>query len=156
MLCGRWTWESGEKKSVIDYMLFGKGLDVIKVVVEDSGNLDIGSDHNLIWNEVVWGRTEIEARREWYKWGVDGRLGWEHYQEAVEEEFIGWKKEVRVMLQGMNLVMRSESCLLDWKRSLLVPLHKDGDNEEVGNYREIALGGSMAKVFMRVLARKVY
>ena len=36
-------------------------------------------------------------RREWYKWRVDGRLGWEHYQEAVEEEFIGWEKEMRVI-----------------------------------------------------------
>ena len=33
----RWTWESGEKKSVIGHMLFRKGLDVIKMVVEDSG-----------------------------------------------------------------------------------------------------------------------
>ena len=53
-----------EKKWVIDYMLFGKGLDVIKMVVEDSGNLDIGSDHNLIWGKVVWGRTEVVVRRE--------------------------------------------------------------------------------------------
>ena len=29
-------------------MLLGKGLDVIKMVVKDSGNLDIGSDHNFI------------------------------------------------------------------------------------------------------------
>ena len=57
---GRWTWESGEKKLIIDYM-FGKGLDVIKMVVEDSGNLNIGSDHNLIWDKVVWGRTEVEV-----------------------------------------------------------------------------------------------
>ena len=35
-------------------------------------------------------------------------------------------------------MLRSESCPADWKRSLLVPLHKDGDNEEVGSYREIA------------------
>ena len=32
---GRWTWESWEKKSVKDYTLFGKGLDVIKMVVKD-------------------------------------------------------------------------------------------------------------------------
>ena len=32
------------------------------------------------------------------------------------------------LMKLMNLVMRSESCLADWKRSLLVPLHKDGDN----------------------------
>ena len=36
-------------------------------------------------------------RRVWYKWRVDGWLGWEHYREAVEEEFIGWEKEVRVI-----------------------------------------------------------
>ena len=89
---GMWTWESGEKKLVIDYMLFGKGLDVIKMVVEDSDNLDIWSDHNLIWGEVVWGRTEAEVRREWYKWRVDGRLVWEHYQEVVEVHRVGRRK----------------------------------------------------------------
>ena len=46
---------------------------------------------------------------------------------------------VEVMLQVMNLELRSESSQADWKRSLLVPLHKGGDNEEVGNYRRIAL-----------------
>ena len=50
----------------MDYK-FGKGLAVIEMVDEDSGNLDIGSDHNLIRSEVVWGRTEVEVRREWYK-----------------------------------------------------------------------------------------
>ena len=34
-------------------------------------------------------------------------------------------------------------------------LHKDGDNEEVGNYRGVALGCSVAKVFMRVMARRL-
>ena len=43
------------------------------------------------------GRTEVEVRRERCKWRVDGRLVWEHYQEAVEEEFIGWEKKVRVI-----------------------------------------------------------
>ena len=38
---------------------------------------------------------------------------------------------VEMMLQVMNLVLWSESCLADWKKSLLVPLHKDGDNEKV-------------------------
>ena len=59
------------------------------------------------------------------------------------------------MLLVMNMVMKSECCLLDWKKSLLVPLHKDGDVEQVGNYRRIALGCSVAKVFVRVLARRL-
>ena len=41
-----------------------KGLDVIKMVVADSSNLDIGSDNICIWGKVVWERTEIEVRRE--------------------------------------------------------------------------------------------
>ena len=53
-------------------------------------------------------------------------------------------------LGEVMLLLRRESCLADWKRSLLVPLHKDSDNEEVGNFKGIALGYSMAKVFMRV------
>ena len=68
---GRWTWESSEIKLVIDYE-FVKGMDVIKIVVEDSGYFYIGSDHNLICGKVVWGRTEIEVRRERYRWRDDG------------------------------------------------------------------------------------
>ena len=34
-----------------------------------------------------------------------------------------------------------------------MPLHNDDDNEEVGNYREIALVCSVEKVFVKVLAR---
>ena len=45
---------------------------------------------------------------------------------------------VEVMLLVMDLILRSESCPADWKRSLLVPLHKDGDNDELGNCRGIA------------------
>ena len=62
---------------------------------------------------------------------------------------------VEMMLQVMNLVLRSESCLADWKRSLLVASPKNSDNEEVRNYRRIALGCSVAKVFMRVMARRL-
>ena len=59
MLCGQVGMGSGEKKTVTDNMLFGKGLDVIKVVVVDSGNLDIGSDHNLIWGEECGGGQRL-------------------------------------------------------------------------------------------------
>ena len=68
----------------------------------------------------------------------------------------GGGRLVEMMLQSMALVLlRSESCPADWKRSLLVPPHNDGDNEEVGNYRRIAFGCNVAKVFMRVMARRL-
>ena len=133
---GRWTWESGEKKSVIGYM-FGKGLDVIKMVVEDSGNLDIGSDHNLIWSEVVWGLIEVEVRRERYKWRVDGRLGWEHYHEAVEEEFIVWEMEVRVIDEVR------EACLIEkvWRRwkEMVQQQRKEEKEKNDGEVREMVV-----------------
>ena len=50
----------------------------------------------------------------------------------------------------LNLVLRCESYPADWKRSLLLPLHDDDDNEEVGSYRGVALGCSLA---MRVMER---
>ena len=67
----------------------------------------------------------------------------ESWEEVVEEVFedregswpwqnFKWDGDdmvVEVMLQVM-----SESCLADWRRSLLVSLHKDGNHEEVGNF----------------------
>ncbi len=50
---GRLTWESDVRKSVIDYMLFGKAIEVIEMVVEALGKLDVGSDHNLTWSKVI-------------------------------------------------------------------------------------------------------
>ena len=64
----------------------------------------------------------------------------------------GWTV-VGVILLMMNVVMKSECCPLDWKSSLLVPLHKDGDVEHVGNYRGNALGCSVVKVLVRVLGK---
>lgn len=67
------TWESGEWTSVIDYMLFGRPLEVVKMVVEDPCIVDFGLDHNLIWGEVLWRRAGVSETR-----GVqmerDGRL----------------------------------------------------------------------------------
>ena len=64
---GRWTWESDVSKSVKHYMLFGKAIEVVEMVVEDSRKLDVRLDHNLIWSEIIWGRRAVR-RREWYKW----------------------------------------------------------------------------------------
>ena len=47
----------------MDYTLFGKAIEVVEVVVED-WKLDVGSDHTLIWSEVIWRRREVR-RREW-------------------------------------------------------------------------------------------
>lgn len=57
---GRWTWECGDKKSVIDYMLFPQEHrhELVEMIVEDRGVIDTGSDHN-----VVWGVFKVETLR---------------------------------------------------------------------------------------------
>ena len=58
------------------------------------------------------------------------------------------------LVEVMLLVMKSACCRLDWKRSLLVTLHNDGNVEQIGDYRGIALGYSVVNVFVIVLARR--
>ena len=40
---GKWTWESGEKRSVVNYILVPQ--DLKKMIIEGNGQLDTGSDH---------------------------------------------------------------------------------------------------------------
>ncbi len=44
---------------------------------------------------------------------------------------------------------------VDWKRSFIVPLFKDGDEEVASNYRGIALGSCVAKVWTRILTARL-
>ena len=104
----------------------------------------MGMCKEVIWEEVV---EILKCLKRWKTPGPDEILN--------EKVMYGGGKLVEVILQVMNLVLRSESCPADWKRSLLVSLHKDGDNEEEGNYRGIALGCSVAKVFMRTMTRRL-
>ena len=53
---GRWTREMKERRLVVDYILLLRGL----VMDKDSGELNLGSDHNLIWCE----REEVDWRKE--------------------------------------------------------------------------------------------
>jgi len=44
---GRWTWESGEKRSMTDYILLSRGARVHRKMIEDEGAVELGLDHNL-------------------------------------------------------------------------------------------------------------
>ena len=121
------------RKSVIDYMLFGKAIEVDEMVVEDSGMLDVESDHYLIWSEVIWGRREVR-RRERYKWRVDGKLDWEECQEAVEEVFTGWEEEVRKLEQelGGGII---EEVWSRWKEKVIAAVENGIGRKKVTEVR---------------------
>ena len=59
------------------------------------------------------------------------------------------------LAQLMNLTMTEEYVPSEWRKSFVVPLYKSGNPEVAGSYRGIALGSCVAKVFTRVLTRRL-
>ena len=55
----------------------------------------------------------------------------------------------------MNLAITEEYVPSEWRKSYVMPLYKSGDPEVACNYRGIALGSCVAKVFTRVLTRRL-
>ena len=58
---------------------------------------------------------------------------------------------VETLAQLMNLAITEE--YVPSEKSFVVPLYKSGDPEVAGDYRGIALGSCVAKVFTRLLKR---
>ena len=79
------AWESGVKQSVVDYTLDPHSLkdSVVRMVVEEDGKFDTGSDHKLLWCVMKFKKLEMNTQQERFKWRVDGKSEWEEYQQAV-------------------------------------------------------------------------
>ena len=60
---------------------------------------------------------------------------------------------VEVLCSLVNLVMESRYWPYDRRQSYIVPLFKAGDEEVAGNYRGIALGSCVAKVYDKGVGR---
>ena len=48
-------------------------VNVHRMVIENEGIVELGSDHNLIWCVVGQSKEEKVIQEERYKWKVDGR-----------------------------------------------------------------------------------
>ena len=82
-----------------------------RIMVEDSGELNLRSDHNLIWCEVRTYRLEEGTSDPHLKWMIDGKIEWEKYQQLVIEDFRGWEEHMEVLWMGTN----RESVQQIWK-----------------------------------------
>ena len=63
----------------------------------------------------------------------------------------GGSRMVESMRCMFNVMRRSQVYPQDWKSSFVIPLFKDGDPESASNYRGIALGSCVAKVWVKIL-----
>ena len=44
---GRWTWGCGEKRSVVDYILVSREVNVHRMIIEDEGAMELGSEFGV-------------------------------------------------------------------------------------------------------------
>lgn len=70
-----------------------------------------------------------------------------------------WKYAGSGLKKGMIMLLKQiwkeEVIPEDWKRSIIVPLHKRGDREQVGNYRGISLLCSGYKIYAQILNKRL-
>ena len=60
------------------------------------------------------------------------------------------------LIESLTQLLNIEECVPShWRKSYVVPLFKSGDTEVASNYRGIALGSCVAKVFTRCLTRRL-
>ena len=101
---GKWTWYSGQKKSVLDYILLcERGVEEVgQLNIDDEEWFDIGSDHNLLfWDNVVLGRSKLlentkdkgKGSKNW-KWKVKGKVDWEEYRKQISEKMFTFASEM--------------------------------------------------------------
>ena len=64
-------------------ILLSRGVRVQRMVIEDEGETELGSDHNLMWCVVRHEKAEKVTQEERYKWKVDRRQDWEDCARGV-------------------------------------------------------------------------
>ena len=92
------------------------------------------------WEEVV---RVLKTLKRGKAPGPDGILN--------EMLIYGGSRMVESMRCMFNVMRRSQVYPQDWKSSFVIPLFKDGDPESASNYRGIALGSCVAKVWAKIL-----
>ena len=114
------------------------------------GQRELGGEDNgdmcekVTWQEVLCLRRYLQRGK---APGPDGILN--------EMILYGGFRLIESLTQLLNIAIDEECVPSDWRKSYVVPLFKSGDTEVASNYRGIALGSCVAKVFTRCLTRRL-
>ncbi|XP_024884072.1 uncharacterized protein LOC112462473, partial [Temnothorax curvispinosus] len=131
----------------------------MELLEETEGQMDYGNSSNLVRTPGVQEYMEEELPSE------------EEVHEAVKKlrtkKAVGvdgipmeaWKYGGRFVRNGLVELIRQiwmeGDFPKDWKTSIIVPLHKRGDQEVVGNYRGISLLCSAYKIYAEILRNRL-
>jgi hypothetical protein len=83
---GKWTWSKNNKKSIVDYVLAcDKTKEKIqKMNIDDEGEYNILSDHNLIQIKLEIKAQKINRMKE-QKWDIKDDTDWDTYRVKTKE-----------------------------------------------------------------------
>ena len=83
---GKWTRIVGNSRTVVDYILMDQALwnGVDKVVVDEMGHLEVGSDHCWIWLDLSDKINKTLGGKRRMKWNIQSSANWDVYRAKLE------------------------------------------------------------------------
>lgn len=103
---GKWTWASGDRQTIIDYILVDNEIFRMtqKCEIDEEGRLDIGSDHNWMIVSIDMHLCRSDRGRTKWVWNIHKETNWGGYQESLKVELQEWKNRwgVEGEVQQMN------------------------------------------------------
>ena len=89
MADGKVTWRTGEYESAIDYVLVNEIVrrNIRKMVIDEEGEWDVNTDHNVIWIELYVGKRgkneTVKSVKKRCKWRLNN-VNWEEFQGELD------------------------------------------------------------------------
>ena len=90
---GKWTWASGQRQTIIDYILVDNDIFgmIQKCEIDEEGRLDIGSDHNWMTLTLNMDFRKRDSGGSKWVWNVNKDSDWQGYRERLQVELAEWK-----------------------------------------------------------------
>ena len=90
MADGKVTWRARENESAIDFVLANEGArrNIRKMVIDEEGEWDVNTDHNVLWVEFCFGKSvekeKVESGKKRCRWRLNN-ADWEEFQGELDE-----------------------------------------------------------------------
>lgn len=77
--------------------------------------------------------------------------------DKIDPEMIKWigKEGKKWLLEIIREAWRTNKMPREWEDNLLIPIHKKGEEDMCGNYRDICLSSVVFKLYTRILERRL-
>jgi hypothetical protein len=114
-------------------------------------NALLDNKRDTIFNELNYMITEMEITKAISSLKVHKAAGMDGIISEMLKSLVGHDTFVRLLYKLCNHILSSSKFLETWRYNILVPVLKKGDPNIHDNYRGLALGSTLSKLFCVVL-----